>query len=240
MRAINSSSGKVSLARALSKLGYCSRAVAERIILEGRVRVEGKQMRNSSVRIAPECAMITVDGKEVFKKDYVYIVLNKPAGVVTTRSDEKGRKTVYDVLGDIENWLFPVGRLDKDTSGLLLLTNDTRFGERLTNPDSKISKTYLVTLDKELSINDKKTMERGMMLAGERLKPALVLKRDGVTYEFTIDEGKNRQIRRMCDSLGYKVQRLIRLQIGKLTLGKLREGTWKYMTQKDIQLLFHS
>ncbi|MBI1804601.1 MAG: rRNA pseudouridine synthase [Ignavibacteriae bacterium] len=229
--------GKVSLARALSKLGYCSRAEAERLILAGEVQVENRVVRTPSVRVTPENVRITVNGKVITKKEYIYILLNKPEDVVTTRSDERGRKTVYDVLGDVGQWIFPVGRLDKDTSGLLLLTNDTQLGEQLTNPGAKVSKTYRVTLEKKLSTGDKRTIEQGMLLDGERLKPAVVRRLEGTTYELTIIEGKNRQIRRMCASLGYRVQKLVRIRIGSLGLNELEAGEWKHLIAKDIGLL---
>ena len=155
----------------------------------------------------------------------------------STRSDERGRQTIYNVLGDVGRWVFPVGRLDKDTSGLLLMTNDTRLGERLTNPNSGIPKTYRVTLDHELSSEDKRMMEKGMLLDGERLKPAIVNHARQTTYDVTIVEGKNRQIRRMYESLGYRVRRLLRTRIGKLELGKLECGKWRYLLAQDLQLL---
>ncbi len=232
-----STKGEVSLARALSKLGYCSRSEAERLIVDGRVQVNGRVLRNASTRITPESARLTVDGKSIAKKERIYILLNKPEGVVTTRSDERGRQTVYNVLGDVGRWVFPVGRLDKDTSGLLLMTNDTRLGDRLTNPDSEIPKTYSVTLDHELSTEDVQIMEKGMLLDGERLKPAIVNHVREKTYDVTIVEGKNRQIRRMCESLGYRVRKLLRTRIGKLGLGKLECGNWRYLLAQDLQLL---
>src|SRR5437867_1000756 len=123
---------RVSLARALSKLGCCSRAEAERAIRQGRVALNAEVVRDPSLRCSPDHDLIALDGKPVRQKELVYILMNKPPGVITTRSDERGRPTVYDLLGDIGRWVFPVGRLDKDTSGLLLLTNDNQLGERLT------------------------------------------------------------------------------------------------------------
>ena len=232
-----STKGEVSLARALSKLGYCSRSEAERLIVNGRVQIDDRVVKNPSTRITPESATLTVDGKSIAKKKYIYILLNKPEGVVTTRSDERGRRTVYDVLGDVGRWVFPVGRLDKDTSGLLLLTNDTRLAEWLTNPNSEIPKTYRVTLDHELSSEDTRMMEKGMLLEKERLKPAIVNHVRETTYDLTIVEGKNRQIWRMCEALGHRILKLVRIRIGKLELGNLEGGEWRYLTNTERKLL---
>ena len=154
----------VSLARALSKLGVLSRSQAEEAVRQRRVSVNGKIITNPSYRCSMDDDRIEIDGKPVRQPAFLYIVMNKPVGVVTTRSDERGRKTVYDLLGDAGQWIFPVGRLDKDSSGLLLFTNDHRLGERLTNPNSKVPKTYIVTLDKPLNENDASVMQKGMML----------------------------------------------------------------------------
>lgn len=227
----------VSLARVLSKLGVTSRRQATTMIEEGRVRVNGV------VRIIPEyrCDLfadrITVDNHPVHRKEIVYIAMNKPVGVVTTRSDERNRKTVYDHLGDIGKWVFPIGRLDKDTSGLLIFTNDTRLGERLTNPASKIPKTYRVNLDSPISKSDIQMLEQGMMLDGEQLLPARVKVITQDVIELTIVEGKNRQIRRMCEALGYGIRLLERIKIGRLSLENIAPGRWRYLAKKEIQEL---
>jgi 23S rRNA pseudouridine2605 synthase len=230
---------KVSMARALSKLGFCSRSEAEVLIAEGRVSVNGK-MAGADLWVVPEKAAITVDGEPISKKKYVYILMNKPAGYVTTRNDELGRKTVYNLIEGVDEWIFPVGRLDKDTSGLLLFTNDTQFGEQLTNPDSKVPKTYTVQLDKALLEKHKAEMEAGMMLGDEQLLPATIkIVEHTVVYwiEMTIYEGKNRQVRRMCEAYGYKVLKLRRIRIGPLEIGNLRPGNWKYLTKEEVRML---
>jgi 23S rRNA pseudouridine2605 synthase len=230
-------SGNVSIARALSKLGYCSRSQAVEMILEGRVRVDGKIMRNPSLRCIPEKARIVIDGRPVRSKPLVYIMMNKPVGVVTTRSDERRRKTVYDILGEVGQWVFPLGRLDKDTSGLLIFSNDNRFGEQLTNPGTKIPKVYEVVLDKDFRIEDKEVFEFGMSVGGEKYLPASVQNLSPRKIRISILEGKNRQIRRMFEGVGYRVQQLVRIAIGDVVLSGLEEGRWRYLSMEEVQRL---
>jgi 23S rRNA pseudouridine2605 synthase len=227
----------VSLERALSKLGYTSRSQAGNLIVSGRVRVNGKIIRDLSYFCSLSADVISVDGRSLRKKQFIYLIMNKPIGVVTTHADELGRKTVYDILGDVGKWIFPVGRLDKDTSGLLLLTNDNRLGERLTNPLSKVPKTYIVTVDKPMDLNALKSFLGGMMLDGKKLMPAKVKMLGKEKFEVTILEGKNRQIRRMCESLDYEVVCLMRISVGNLKIGNLLPGEWRYLTQREVDLL---
>ncbi len=229
--------GSVNLARALSKLGYCSRSEAVRLILAGRVRLDGLVVRDPSRRCVPEEASIVVGGTPVRSPAPLYIMMNKPAGVVTTHSDERGRKTVYDTLGETGRWVFPVGRLDKDTSGLLLFTNDTRFGDSIADPSRGIEKRYRATLDAVLENADKLALEKGMSIGGERYLPARVGKSRGCEVEIFITEGKNRQIRRMFEALGYRVMKLERLGIGPLALGTLKPGEWRTLQPEEIETL---
>lgn len=228
---------RVSLARALSKLGLASRAEAARFILSGRVTMNGRVIRAPSARCALEVDTIRLDGKKTTKPSPLYIMMNKPVGIVTTRSDEKGRPTVYHLLGDLQAWCFPVGRLDRDTSGLLLLTNDNRLGEQLTNPRSKVPKTYVVGLDRKLNKEDAARMRTGMVVGDERFLPAKVKMLEGKLVEIVLYEGKNRQIRRMCEALGYTVTELIRVRIGNLFLGDMPPGQWRRLTKKEIELI---
>jgi len=227
----------VSLARALSKLGFISRSMAEQFVREGRVRVNGKVVRNPSFRCRVAADVISVDGKRIVSRKPVCIMMNKPRGVITTRSDERGRKTVYDILGDIGRWVFPVGRLDMDTSGLLILTNDTRLGESLTNPASKVPKTYLVRLDTDFKAWHLETFREGMLLDGVKLLPATAVIKESNLLELTILEGKNRQVRRMCEALGYRVKELVRIRIGNLKIGDLAPGSWRQLTSEEINSL---
>jgi pseudouridine synthase len=230
----------VTLARALSKLGHTSRAQARSLVESGRVSVDGRTVRDPDRWIDLRSARVGVDGGPVGKKRHVYLAMHKPAGYVTTRRDERSRATVYDLLGDMRDWVFPVGRLDRETSGLLLFTNDTAFGEALTNPDARVPKTYLVRLDRPLGDADARRMKTGMELGdGTRLRPATIARRAGspLELELTIGEGKNRQIRRMCAALGYGVAALHRIRIGSLALGALPEGKTRALGRAEVDAL---
>jgi len=231
----------VSLARALSKLGVASRSQAREMILSGRVTVNGKVLTNPEVRVHPERESIALDGKAVARERRLYIMMNKPAGYVTTRSDERGRETVYDLLKEPDRRLFPVGRLDRDSRGLLLFTNDTQWANALTDPDSNSPKVYQVRLDREMDIRDMKRFEHGLVLDdGYQTRPAGIkpLRRaEGHWVEVAITEGKNRQVRRMMAALGYDVQSLIRTRIGPVSLEGLGEGKMRPLTPDEVLAL---
>jgi 23S rRNA pseudouridine2605 synthase len=227
----------VSLARALSKLGFCSRSEAGEVIAQGRVRVNGTVVRSATRRVALSTDKISVDGDALRKTELVYLLMHKPAGLVTTRSDERGRATVYELLGDLGQWVFPVGRLDKETSGLLLFTNDNRLGESLTNPGSKVPKTYLVTLDRAVREEDLGVLRSGMTLGKEAFLPAVASRLGPSRVELTIVEGKNRQIRRMFTALGYMVLALERTALGGLTAPDLEPGRWRRLSPEEVGLL---
>jgi len=201
------------------------------------VSVNNNIEKNPAFRCSLEIDKITVHGYPISSKKFIYIVMNKPLGVITTRLDERGKSTVYDILGEVGSWVFPVGRLDKDTSGLLLFTNDNQLGEQLTNPIMKISKTYLVELDRQITHDHLNLFRRGMILNEEKLLPAKVKLLSEKKIEMTISEGKNRQIRRMCESLGYKVVSLIRTKIGSLDFDNLKPGEWKYLKKSEVENL---
>jgi 23S rRNA pseudouridine2605 synthase len=232
----------VGLARALSKLGYCSRSDAFSLIREGRVRLNGMMPRNPEAPVRLGLDRIEVDGKRTHAAERAYLMLNKPRGVVTTADDEKGRETIYSLLPKDRQWTAPVGRLDKASEGLLLLTNDSEWGARITDPDSHLEKTYRVQIGAVADPTLLELLARGMeMPTGERLKAKRArLARSGEKnswIEIVLDEGKNRQIRRMLDALGVEVLRLIRVAIGPLQLGELAKGAYRPLRQEEKQAL---
>jgi 23S rRNA pseudouridine2605 synthase len=233
----------VSLARALSKLGICSRAQAEGAVRAGRVTVNGRRVTDSSRRVVPERDVIRMDGSAAAAPERAYVMLNKPRGVLTTRSDPRGRPTVYDHLANASlPFLGPVGRLDQASEGLLLLTNDTQWANAITTPTSHLRKTYHVQVDRVPDAALLETLRGGVETSdGERLRTVTVeVLRAGDRHGWltvALDEGKNRQIRRMVESCGATVLRLVRTDIGPLALGDLPKGQWRHLTQTEVQQL---
>jgi 23S rRNA pseudouridine2605 synthase len=237
--------GTVSIARGLSKLGVCSRSEGERLVEAGRVRVNGTVVRDTSVRVVPERDAIEIDGKRVGRAERVYVALNKPRGLVTTRDDPKGRSTIYDCLaGASLPFVAPVGRLDKASEGLLLLTNDSRWSAHLLDPASHVDKIYHAQLrglvDDSLIARVAAGVvepETGELLAVKRVSLLRTGSRSSAWLEITLDEGKNRHIRRLFAALGIEVLRLVRVAIGPLTLGPLPKGEWRRLTDDEVRAL---
>jgi len=233
----------VSLARALSKLGFCSRTQAEAIVAERRVTVNGASAHNAAQRVDMARDVIAVDGSAVpKKKQFVYMILNKPTGYITTRVDEKGRKTIYDLIPANEQFVFPVGRLDMDTSGALIVTNDSQLGERLTNPASMCPKRYSVRAEGRVTAEEISTLERGVTINdGYTTLPAaignVVHLGNETECTITITEGKNRQIRKMFAGIGHPVVALHRESIGGVSLKGAGVGTWRALTDDEIHHL---
>ena len=233
----------MSLERALSKFGVCSRKEAARVIAAGRVRVDGQVVDAPLRRIDPRRQRVTVDGRRVGDDtERVVLVLHKPKGLITTRTDPGGRPTVYSLLGDFGRWVFPVGRLDRDTSGLLVLTNDHRLGQRLTDPEHHVPKTYHARVAGVPSAEALSVLREGAPLGrGETSSPARVRslgsRRDGTWLEIVLTEGKNRQVRRMCAAVGHDVLDLVRVRVGRLSLGDLQPGQWRRLENADIARL---
>ena len=224
------------LERVLSKAGVGSRSEARRWIGEGRVRVNGRVAGDPDAWVDLERDRVSFDGKPLRQSKRVYLLLNKPTGYLTTYDDPRGRPTVYDLL-DREEYLFPVGRLDLDTSGLLILTNDTAFAERLTNPDYKVPKTYRVKASQVLSDEQLDNLRRGVMLRDGITRPAIVERIDRSAFTITIREGRNRQVRRMVQALGAKVLKLTRVAIGPIGIGDLPVGGTRELTDEEVLLL---
>lgn len=235
--------GRVSLERALSKFGVCSRKEAAAVIASGRVRVDGQVVTVPLRRIDPKRQRVTVDGRRVSDAaERVVLMLHKPKGLITSRTDPGGRATVYTLLGDVGRWVFPVGRLDRDTSGLLVLTNDHRLGQRLTDPEHHVPKTYHVRVAGVPSAEALRVLREGAPLGqGETGRPARVRslgsRREGTWLEIVLTEGKNRQVRRMCAAVGHDVLDLVRVRVGALTLGDLPPGQWRPLDAAEIARL---
>lgn len=248
---------KIGLARALSKLGYCSRSHAAELIRAGRVSLNGQIRRDPETPVSGNHVQIAVDGKTVEPPNKIYLMMNKPRGVVTTASDEKGRETVYALLhakpltgkknlpGECPPWVSPVGRLDKASEGLLLLTNDSEWGARLAAPETHLDKTYHVQVGMVADEAFVQSLVRGVKAKdGEMLRArhARLLRagQKNCWLELVLDEGKNRQIRRMMEALGIEVLRLVRVTIGPLQLGQLAKGGARPLTEDEKRMLDHA
>jgi 23S rRNA pseudouridine2605 synthase len=240
-----STPGTVSIPRALSKLGVCSRSEGERLVEAGRVWVNGRMVRDIATRVVPETDAIEIDGARVGKVSHVYLMLNKPRGLVTTRDDPQGRATIYDCLTDPSlPFVGPVGRLDKASEGLLLLTNDSRWGARLIDPVSHVDKIYHVQVR---GVEHEATIARvtagvtdpetGEQLAVKQISLLRTGSRSSAWFEVVLDEGKNRHIRRVLTALGVDVLRLVRIAIGSLALGTLAKGEWRMLTDDEVRAL---
>jgi 23S rRNA pseudouridine2605 synthase len=229
------------LERVFSKAGWGSRTDARSWIAAGRVRVNGKAILNPDHWVDLEKDKVTLDGKPLHGARPEYILLYKPKGYLTTWRDPQGRPTVYQLLGDVGAWLSPVGRLDLDTSGLLLMTNDTAFAERLTNPEYKVPKTYQVKTSTLLTDEQIGQLRDGVELNDGRTRPATATRlRDSGKYTFlelTITEGRNRQVRRMVEAVGSKVLKLVRTAIGPIRIGELPIGHWRRLTAEELRNL---
>jgi len=234
--------GNVSLERAISKLGWASRKEAREMIIQGKVSVNGKVITNPSFRVDIKKDKIAIDGEILKPKRKIYIILNKPKGVVTTRKDELNRKTIYDIV-KIDSWVAPAGRLDMESSGLLILTNDNKFADFITNPNSKIPKTYLVKLNRKIKLEDILKLKIGVEITIDgktyTTLPAnvKVVKENKKTcwVEIEIIEGKNRQVRRMFEKLGYEVENLVRIKIGNFEDKNLKPGEWRFLKPDELK-----
>lgn len=222
-------------------MGYCSRSRAAILIQAKRVSVNGRIVRDPEVPVRLPQDQIEVDGLPIEKRPAIYLVVNKPRGVVTAASDEKGRETIYDLLERCAPWVGPVGRLDKTSEGLLLLTNDSGWASRITDPASHLDKVYHVQVDRVADANLLAKITEGRTVDGDCLrgKRARLLRHGNKNswLEITLDEGKNRQIRRLLEALEIRVLRLVRISIGPLALGNLKKGAVRPLTAKEKQAI---
>jgi len=237
-----SGDGTVPLARALSKLGLASRTQTQEWIEAGRLSVNGRIVKDPKFAVVPERDRFALDGNPLQQQQRSCIALHKPRGYVTTRSDEKNRQTIYDLLPPELHALHAVGRLDMQTSGLLLLTNDTRLSSFLTEPANAIPREYLVSVDGKVSDITIQRMLDGVQDAGELLQASAIRVRKLSGKEshlfITLHEGKNRELRRLCKAVGHEVNKLKRLAFGAVVLGELESGKHRVLSAAELQQLF--
>ncbi len=234
---------EIRLQKYLANCGIASRRKCEEYILEGKVEVNGKIIKELGTKINPTNDIVKFDGKEVKEeKNFVYILLNKPIGYVTTVEDQFHRDTVLDLV-KVKERIVPVGRLDMYTSGALILTNDGDFVYKITHPKHEINKTYTVTLKGIIQNNEVEQLRKGVKIDDYITKPAKVkilktdTEKDISRIEITIHEGKNRQVRKMCETIGRKVLALHRSKIGNIGVKYLKLGQWRYLSRKEIESL---
>lgn len=228
------------LQKVITNSGYCSRRKAEELIKNGKVMVNGKKIEELGFKVDGN-DIITVENKILKKENKEYILLYKPRGVVTTTSDEKGRKTVLDLI-ETNKRLYPVGRLDYDTSGLLLLTNDGELTNILIHPKNEIDKVYIAKINGIMNGFEIKTLEKGVLIDGKKTAPCKVKVRkkekDSSIIELTIHEGKNHQVKKMFETIGFKVLKLKREKLAFLNLSGLKPGEYRYLSIKEVKMLY--
>jgi len=232
------------LQKFLAHAGIASRRKAEELITQGRVFVNGVRIKDLGVKVSSS-DVIEVDGKIVKPEERkVYIMLNKPVGYVSTVKDQFARKTVLDLVKDVKERIYPVGRLDYGTSGLILLTNDGDFSYTLTHPSCEIDKVYTAVVKGTVSKDKIEAFKKGIKIDDYITSPAKLriinIAGNTSTVEITIHEGKNRQVRKMCEAIGHPVLKLKRIAIGPLKLGDLEEGKWRYLTEQEVESLVSS
>lgn len=229
----------MTLDRVLSRFGLASRSAAREAIVAGRMKVNGRIVRDPDVWVSPSRDTLHLDGQRLKPARKRYLLFYKPKGVITSHGDPAGRETIYKYLGEENQWVAPVGRLDKDTSGLLLLTNDTEFADFVTNPESEVPKTYLVKANALLSEEVIARLNAGVeMQRGDFAQPLSVRRREDrgkyTWLEVVLTEGKNREVRRMIEAVGFKVLKLVRSHIGPLSLAGLEVGKWRELSPSEV------
>lgn len=227
------------LQKVMAHAGVASRRKSEELILEGKVKVNGKIVQEIGTKVT-SADIIEVDGRVINEEKKIYIILNKPVGYITTVDDPRGRRTVLELVDGVEERIYPVGRLDYDSSGLLILTNDGELTYRLTHPSFMVNKTYLVEVEGDPG-GELDRLEKGVLLEDGLTAAAVVekvrKKRNTTSFHLTIHEGRNRQVRRMCEKIGFPVKRLHRIKFAFLDLQGLSKGKYRYLTDKEIEKL---
>ncbi len=225
------------LQKYISKAGYTSRRKAEKLIREGKVKVNGLTVKEMGVIVDPDKDFVSINGNIIhIQEQMVYILLNKPEGVVTTLSDNFNRPIVTDYI-DVKVRIFPVGRLDYDSKGLILMTNDGELTNKLTHPKHHIPKKYLVCINKPLSFKELEIFKNGIDIGGYVTAKCDIIQKKSICYEIILYEGKNRQIRRMFASMGRNVVSLQRIAIGKIEIASLKEGKWRHLKKAEVEYL---
>jgi len=232
----------VRINRYLASCGIASRRAADQLVLAGRVMVNGKVVTTPGIKVDPSHDEVIVDGERYAQPEHrkVYILLNKPRNVITTNSDDKSREVVLDFI-EVEERVFPVGRLDRKTTGVLLLTNDGALAHKLMHPSSNVKKEYIAELSEPFTPNLLQQLTGGMRLkdTGERVSPCRAKILDnGLQVLLSIHEGKNHQVRRMFETLGFEVKRLDRVAYAGLLPGELRRGEWRHLSRNEVQALY--
>jgi 23S rRNA pseudouridine2605 synthase len=234
----SSSAEPVRLNKFIANAGVAARRKADDLIFTGRVTVNMVTITEPGTKIDPEKDVVKVDGEKVKpQSEFIYVVLFKPRGYVTTTHDEKNRPTVMDLIG-LNTRLYPIGRLDYDTDGVLLLTNDGEFANMMMHPRHKVFKTYFAKLDKPIEEQDMRQLKQGVLLDGKptsRAKVRIIPNSADMNIWISIHEGRNRQIRRMLESLGFKVIRLKRVEYARIGLDGLKPGEWRYLTPEEVE-----
>jgi 23S rRNA pseudouridine2605 synthase len=231
------------LQKVMAEFGVASRRKCEELILQGKVKVNNEINKELGVKVDKQKDIIEVAGRIINKETQkVYIILNKPVGYITSAKDQFNRPTVLDLTSNIKERIFPVGRLDYDTEGLLLLTNDGDLTYRITHPSHNIDKTYKALVMGKVDQRDIETFKKGIMIDDYKTSPAkleiLSFKNGNSLVNITIHEGRNRQVRKMCDAINHRVIKLRRISIGSLKLGDLKTGQWRHLTEDEVRYLY--
>lgn len=229
------------LQKVMAHAGVASRRKSEEIIAEGRVKVNGEIVTEMGFKVDPDQDEVVVDGEIISEEKKRYILVNKPEGYITTVSDPEGRPTVMDLIPDLKQRLYPAGRLDYDSSGLLIMTNDGDLTYKLTHPKKEVDKKYRVLADGKLSREDFEKFEAGMIIDGQKTAPAEIsnvnYKEYQTEFDVIIHEGRNRQVRRMCKIAGFSVASLKRIAFAFLTLAGVSEGDFRYLSEQEVAKL---
>lgn len=234
---------KIRIQKVIADSGYCSRRKAEELILQRRVKVNG-HIAITGQKIDPTKELVTIDGERIYynrKKQHVYLMMNKPRGYITAMSDDRGRRCVTELLPETDVRVFPIGRLDLNTEGLLLFTSDGKFANDMMHPSRAVTKTYRVTVRPDLTDEQAVKLSEGVMIDGRKTAPAKVVvlskQPNRVVMELVIHEGRNRQVRKMCEAVGLEVARLKRTSVGPIKLGMLKPGTCRELTSEELRAL---